>query len=256
VSDALLVIAVLVALLLAAGLWWSGNHGTVPLPEGPVLGWRAWRLDRAGNLCSLVSGRRLGMNVQRAVCDPRHADDKRPHEAPGQRCECGMHALSGYELTLRAVAHTERWERRAVGLLIVLAFGLVHVGALPALVALVVFRQARRRGIVFGVVALSGHIAIDPVAGGVQLRAERLRLVALMDSPAAAVAAGRYRVPLLPRRWIVARAADLSGAMPIDAWCLGRGPVDSTRWLIGWLVERVPSAVGPLVERAMPRRAS
>jgi hypothetical protein len=228
----------------------------VPLPEAPLLGWRAWRVDRAGNLCSLVSGRRLGLAVQRAVCDARHAKDRRPHDAPGQHCWCGNHALSGYELARRAVANTERWERRLVGLLMVSAFGLVHLGALPVLVALVALWRARRSAIAYGVVALSGSVALDPVRGGVQLRAERLRLVALMESPAAARAAGRYRVPLVARRWIAERAAELSGAEPVDPWCLGRGPLDSIRGLIGWLVERAPSAVRPLVTWASTWRTS
>jgi hypothetical protein len=228
----------------------------VPLPEAPLLGWRAWRVDRAGNLCSLVSGHRLGRGVQQAVCDPRQAVDSRPHEVPGQRCQCGNHALSGHELARRAVAHTLRWERRAVGLLIVLAFVLVHLGSLPVLVALVVLERARRRSIAYGMVALSGSVALDPVTGGVQLRAERMRLVALMESPAAARAAGRYRVPLVPGRWIEARAAELSGAELVDPWCLGRGPLDSVRFLALWLAERAPSLLGMLRARAATWRTS
>jgi hypothetical protein len=78
----------------------------VPDAIEPLVGWRYWRLDRAGRLTSLGAGRQLWEpgRALRARCRHERIDPfderwrlvdgfaYRPHRAPGEDCVCGIHA--------------------------------------------------------------------------------------------------------------------------------------------------------------------
>jgi hypothetical protein len=238
VNGPLAVAAGVVALAVVVALVRESLPRPMSAFEGPIVGFRAWRIGRFDSLRSLTGGDHWGRAAHTAQCVRPLRQGERAHVAPDRGCACGNHALSSLQLARRAAAHTLRYERLA--LVLGLGFALViAAGWLPAVVAvllLLIERGRRRRSIVYGAVLAWGDVALDPVRGGIQVRSSHMRVVALVASPIADRAAAALGVPAAPEGTLATVALEITDGELLDPRLLGRGWRDSAAAAIGWAV--------------------
>jgi hypothetical protein len=217
--------------------------------EGPIIGYRAWRPGPRGTLRSLTGGDHWGPGVRTAYCDRQMRAGQAPHSAPDRRCDCGVHAVSSIALVRRAVARVLLPQRIVyaivVGILLALA---IVAGAQPSWadraqgVALLLLACGTTigglrvgRSIVYGaVLAWGDQVALDVVRGGVQIRAQHARPIALMSSPIADSIAARMGLPSASEKALPSVAREVSDGAELDPEELAqRGPIGWALWAIG-----------------------
>jgi hypothetical protein len=243
VNGPLAVAACMVGLALVVALVRESLPRPMSAFDGPIIGFRAWRIGRFDSLRSLTGGDHWGRAAHTAHCVRPLRQGERAHVAPDRGCVCGNHALSSLRLTRRAVAHTLRYERLGINLGIGFMLA-IAAGWLPAMVAvllLLIERGRRQRSIVYGAVLAWGDVALDPVRGGIQIRSSYMRAVALVASPIADRSAAALGVPAVPEGALATVALEITDGELLDPHLLGQSWSDSASAAIGWAVRGVRS---------------